>query len=93
MPNQNNDEFCPDWASPPGDTIQYIIEERELLVVELAEQLGLTLHEMQRLLVGRKQIDTVLAGKISSVLGSTAGFWLKREEQYREDLKRLDLDN
>jgi HTH-type transcriptional regulator/antitoxin HigA len=85
----SEEPFNPDWVSPPGDSIQNLIELRKLSIKEFAQKVGLSLYEVQLLLVGKYKIDKVLAEKLSQILGSSARFWLKREAQYRTDCKRL----
>jgi HTH-type transcriptional regulator/antitoxin HigA len=82
-------DFSPDWASPPGDTIQTILSEKGISVISFSAKTGLTLHEVQRLFVGSLPIDVNLAGKLSNVLGSTQRFWLARDAKYRSECVRL----
>jgi len=45
------------------------------------------------LLSGQEQINNELAEALSRVVGSSARFWLSREQEYREALARLVTDN
>jgi plasmid maintenance system antidote protein VapI len=74
----SRNEYNPDFVSPPGDTVEDIIEERELNVTQLAKQLGLTKEEFDLFLAGNKALIPEL-----TVLGSSRAFWLERERQYR----------
>lgn len=85
--------FKPDWVSPPGHTIQSILATRKTSVVDFAEQIGLSLHEVQLLFIGKYKIDQPLAAKLAATLGSTERFWLARETKYRSECKRLGKDH
>jgi HTH-type transcriptional regulator / antitoxin HigA len=82
--------FTPDWISPPGDTIADLIEEREWTQVDLAKRLGFTKKHVSQLINGKAPITEETALKLESVLGSTVGFWLSREAQYRAKLAQRD---
>ena len=82
--------FAPDWASPPGDTILDIIEEREWTQAELAERLGYNPKHVNQLIKGKVPLTEEAAIRLERVLGSTVGFWLAREAQYRERCARLE---
>lgn len=78
----------PDWISPPGETILDILEERGWSQSELAERTGYTRKHINQLIKGNASITEETALKLERVLGSTAGFWLSREAQYRELIAR-----
>ena len=84
-----NQEFQPNWASAPGDTIADILRERGISVESFAESMHLSLDETNNLLQGRVLIKTRVARSLSRVLGASSGFWMHRERQYRRDLRRL----
>ena len=81
--------FEPMWATPPGATVLDVLQERGWDVGHLAKEAHRDLHEVSRLLYGVAQLDAGWAESLSRVLGSTTAFWLRREEQYRSDLRRL----
>lgn len=80
--------FCPDWASPPGDTISDILDERKLSLDSFAESIGHTVDQVQDLLRGRLSITSEIAWKLEGALGASATFWMNREVQYREEIER-----
>jgi HTH-type transcriptional regulator/antitoxin HigA len=94
-------EFKPDYASPPGDTIRALIGFKwagsadDLRVRydterELADEMGISYKMMNEIVHGNMAITPVIAEKLERALGSPpARFWLAREYQYRETLKRL----
>lgn len=78
----------PDWISPPGETILDILEERGWSQADLAERMDYSPKHINFLIKGTAGITEDAALKLERVLGSTAGFWLNREAQYREALAR-----
>lgn len=90
--DNSDDNFLPDWFSPPGDTISTILDEKDISIESFANQIGFDLEKTYRLLEGQEVIDEKLANKLSQFLGSTAKFWLKREEHYRQDYLRISKD-
>jgi plasmid maintenance system antidote protein VapI len=87
MTNMNN--FSPDWISAPGATILDLLEERGYSVRSFADATNRGVQEVSRLLYGIERLNEDWAHKLATVLGSTPGFWIRRETQYREDLERL----
>jgi addiction module HigA family antidote len=80
--------FSPDWISPPGDTIEDILEERGWSKAELAQRAGFTKKHVNELVKGRAPISADAAERLSRVLGSTPDFWLVRDAQYQAALVR-----
>lgn len=85
--------FEPMWTTPPGATVLDVLRERGWAVGRLARETHRDLHEVSRLIYGVAPLDTAWAERLAQVLGSTTSFWLRREEQYRTDLKRLSASN
>jgi plasmid maintenance system antidote protein VapI len=81
--------FEPDWASPPGDTIRHILGRRRHSVLDLAPSLQLSLVDVEALISGDLEINPLLAQRLEVELGLPAQFWERREQQYREDQRRL----
>ncbi len=87
----NRQEFRPDWASAPGDTIADILEERDLSVIEFARRIGHTLEGANDLLQGRAAITIAAARQLARVLGGSVEFWMSRDFQYRGDVAKLHV--
>ena len=81
--------FRPNWASPPGDTISDLIEERKWKQIELARRLGISQKHVNRLIAGKVLLTEEMASRLATVFGSTERFWLRREALYREHSARL----
>jgi HTH-type transcriptional regulator / antitoxin HigA len=81
--------FEPDWASPPGATIGDLLEERRCSIRDFASQMQKSAQEITRLLNGIEQLTPDWAQRLAKTLGATPDFWLRREELYRVEFKRL----
>jgi addiction module HigA family antidote len=82
--------FSPDWVSPPGGTIEDLLEERGWTQAELGERLGFTSKHVNDLIHARAPLTPDAAERLSRVLGSTTDFWLVREAQYQAALKHQE---
>lgn len=82
--------FCPDWVSPPSETIMDLIEEKDWTQLELAKRLGYTTEHLNQLISGKIALTEDAALRLERVLGSTSHFWLNREAKYREHLARIE---
>ena len=82
--------FAPDWASPPGDTILDLIEERGWTQADLAARLGFSQKHVNQLVKGKVPLTEEAALRLAQALGTSAGFWLTREARYRERVVRLE---
>lgn len=80
--------FAPDWISPPGDTIEDLLEELGWSKAGFAERTGFTAKHVNELVKGRVPITADAAERLSLVLGSTPDFWLVRDAQYQAALER-----
>jgi len=81
--------FNADWASPPGDLIEEVLEGRGWTRAELAQRLAFSAKHVNELLKGRAPITADTAERLERVLGHDAGFWLRLEANYQQDLVRL----
>lgn len=84
-----NTAFTPDWASPPGDSILDLVEERGWTQAEFAERLGYTEKHVSLLINGKVSLSMDAALRLERVLGSTADFWLDLETNYQKHKARL----
>lgn len=82
--------WTPNWASPPGDTIADLLDERRWTQADFAARTGFTVQHLNDLITGHAPITAETAAGLDRVLGGTVEFWLTREEQYRAALGRLN---
>jgi plasmid maintenance system antidote protein VapI len=80
--------FIPDWSSAPGDTIADILKDLHLSIEEFAERIGQTADYTRELLDGHATITIAVARRLERVLGASVAFWMSRDYQYREDIRR-----
>lgn len=82
--------FLPDWASPPGDTLADLLDERGMTQTELADRLGVTLKHVNRIVNGAASISAEVALGLERVFGPPAAFWLTREAHYQAAKARIE---
>lgn len=80
--------FQPTFVSPPGDTIEHILEVKGWSKRELAQRTGYTEKHISQLTSGEATLTEDAALRLERVLGGAASFWLAREAKYREALAR-----
>jgi len=84
MGKQIQNEYVPESVTPPGATIQDILDEQGMTQVELAERMGRAKEFINRLIHGKDTLSQDVALELERVLGVPARFWNQREHQYRE---------
>jgi addiction module HigA family antidote len=84
-PNQ----FDPDYAVPPGRTLQETIDTLGMTQKELALRTGRPLKTINEIIKGVAAITAETALQLEKVTGVPAGFWNNLEANYRERLARL----
>lgn len=89
----NSSGLVPRWACPPGETIREAASDRGLAITDLAGSLGLSLSELDALIRGRSPITLPLAENLSAIVGASSDFWMTRDAQYHDDLRRVEADN
>lgn len=90
MSNAIQNQYTPDYVSPPGETLQEILEERGMSQAELAERTGRPKKTINEIINGKAAITPETALQLERVLGIPASFWNHRERQYREALARIE---
>lgn len=81
--------FNPDWATPPGATLQDILDERGWSQAHLARTMKRPLKTVNEIIKGKARITPETALQLEKHLGGSAEFWLAREAKYRLRLLRL----
>jgi HTH-type transcriptional regulator/antitoxin HigA len=82
--------FEPDYAVPPGETLQEVMESLDMTQKELAVRTGLTVQSLNRIFKGEQPITYESANRLELALGVPARFWNNLEAQYQEQLAKLD---
>jgi HTH-type transcriptional regulator/antitoxin HigA len=89
MTKKQNNQFVPDYASPPGSTLLETIELRGMSQAELAERTGRSKKHINEIVKGKQPITAETALQLERVLGITADFWNNRQREYEETLARI----
>jgi HTH-type transcriptional regulator / antitoxin HigA len=84
------DHFTPEWASPPGETISDMLEERNIQLSAFAERIGWSTPNAAALIKGSVSITAEISRLLATALGPSPRFWMARESHYRTDVARLD---
>ena len=90
--------YEPDYAVPPGETLQETIDALGMPQKELAVRTGLTPKTINLLIKGRHPLTRATAIRLERVTGVPARMWNSLETQYRErlalvaDRERLKAD-
>lgn len=82
MSNECQNQYVPDYVSPPGETLQEILEERGISQAELAERTGRPKKTISEIINGKAAITPKTALQLERVLGVSASFWNNREKQF-----------
>jgi HTH-type transcriptional regulator / antitoxin HigA len=77
-----------DWFSKPGDSIRVMMQRRGVSSAELANTLEAGMNTLRAIYDGTRAIDETLANVLSSSLGGSKAFWLKRQENFETALAR-----
>jgi HTH-type transcriptional regulator / antitoxin HigA len=78
-----------DYAVPPGETLQELLEERGMSQRDLARRTGLSPKHVNKLLHGLVPLSADVAVRLERVTGAPASFWNRMEANYRTDLERI----
>ena len=90
MSNVIQNQYTPDYVSPPGETLQEILEERGMTQAQLAERTGRPKKTINEIINGKAAITPETALQLERVLNIPASFWNNRERQYQEALARQE---
>ena len=82
-------EFNPDYAVPPGETLLETIQALELTQKELALRMGRPVKTINEIIKGVAAITAETSLQLEKVTGVPASFWNNAEANYRERLARL----
>jgi HTH-type transcriptional regulator/antitoxin HigA len=90
MDNIIQNQYTPDYVSPPGETLSEIIEELGMSQAELARRMGRPKKTINEIVWGKAAITPQTSLQFERVLGTPASFWNTREQQYRQHLARIE---
>lgn len=94
MSDTIRNQYNPNLVSPPGETLEEVLESRGMSQAELAERTGRPKKTINEIIRGKAAITAETALQFEKVLDIPAAFWIAREQNYREAIargKQLDL--
>lgn len=90
MSKDVKNQFKPDYAVPPGETLLETLEAMGMSQVELAERTGRPKKTINEIIKGKVAITPETALQFERVLGVPASFWNNLERNYQETLARIN---
>src|SRR3990172_2331228 len=88
MSRKKINQFKPDYAVLPGDTLKETIDALGMSQADLAERTGRPKKTINEIIQGKAAITPETALQLEKVLGVPASFWNTCEQQYREYLAK-----
>lgn len=88
MSSKIQNQYVPDFVTPPGETLLETIEALGISQAELAERTGRPRKTINEIIKGITAITPETALQLEYVTGVPATFWNNRERIYRESLAR-----
>lgn len=90
MSSDIDNQYTPDYVSPPGETLQEMLEERGMSQTELAIRTNIPIKTINEIINGKAAITPETALQFERVLGAAVSFWNNRERHYREALAQQE---
>jgi len=75
----------------PGEVVGDILAELGIGLDEAAEALGISGRDLRDVITGRTAISAEMAVRLEKALGSTAGAWLRMQDNY--DLAQVEASS
>lgn len=92
MPSPTANAYLPERVSVPGETLQEVLDDRQMAQSELAERTGRPKKTINEIVKGKAAITPETALQLERVLGIPASFWNNLERNYQEYLARQQED-
>jgi len=86
-------DYTPDDVSPPGETLSEVLEMIGMSQAELARRTGRPNKTINEIIQGKAALTPETALQLERVLNIPTGFWIRREQHYRESLARREEAN
>ena len=90
MSKEMKNQFVPDYAVLPGETLLETLEAIGMSQAELAERTGRPKKTINEIIKGRAAITPETALQFERVLSTPAGFWNNLERNYQETQARIN---
>lgn len=76
--------------SPPGDTLQSILDDRSMSQIELAKRMNKHKKTINEIIKGHASITPETAIELENTLNIPADFWLERDRRYQLQLAEIN---
>ena len=83
-------EYNDKIAFHPGYYIEEIVNNSGLSQGEFARKLGTTGEELGLLVRGEQRLSLEMASKLSSMVGTSVGYWMNLQNQYDEAMAQFN---
>lgn len=91
--DQNITGLSREFIIHPGETLQEVIEDRDMTQKELAIRTGMTEKHVSTIVNGSKPISVAFAKKLEYALGIEAAFWINLQSNYDRELLEFEEVN
>ena len=81
--------FRPNYAIPPGETLQETLTALGMTQAELAKRIDQSRRIIKEIVRGKAAITTGMAFELDRALGIPASFWINLEKNYQKSMDRL----
>ena len=88
MKSKQANQYQPDRASHPSETLLEAMESRGLTHAALARHMDLTVDGLDAMIAGAENITIEAAHKLERALAVPYQFWLARAKQFRKALRQ-----
>jgi addiction module HigA family antidote len=85
-------QFMPDYAIPPGETLAEELAAKSISQAELAVLIGISKEIINEIIKGKTPITAEMALKLEPVFQLPAHFWMNLEQQYQETLLQMQIN-
>jgi HTH-type transcriptional regulator/antitoxin HigA len=89
MSRKKINQFKPDYAVLPGDTLKETIDALGISQAYLAERTGMSKNTISEIIQGKASITPEAALQLEKALSIPASFWNNLERNYQESLAAL----
>lgn len=84
MATETRNEFRPDYASHPGETLEETLKTMGMSKTELARRMGRSKVEVSRIVAGKAGVTPETAIQLERALGVAASFWIALQCHFDE---------
>ncbi len=91
--DQNITGLSREFIIHPGETLQEVIEDRNMTQKELAIRTGMTEKHVSTIVNGTKPISVAFAKKLEYALGIESAFWINLQANYDRELLEFEEVN